>query len=115
MSWEFISSEISIRARPGLAILGYYDDRPDDRTADLPADISVKLGKLSTLVESARRGEVQVIYITLPMRAEQRIRDVIQELADTTASVYIVPDLVCFPAAQFALDRHSRAAGGERI
>jgi putative colanic acid biosynthesis UDP-glucose lipid carrier transferase len=80
----------------GLRFLGYYDDRPDERTTDLPADISVKLGKLSTLVESAKRGEVQVIYITLPMRAEQRIRNVIQELADTTASVYIVPDLFVF-------------------
>ncbi len=30
------------------------------------------------------------------MRAEQRIRNVIQELADTTASVYIVPDLFVF-------------------
>ena len=37
-----------------------------------------------------------MIYITLPMRAEARIRGVIQELADTTASVYIVPDLFVF-------------------
>lgn len=80
----------------GLRFLGYYDDRPDDRTTDLPDDISVKLGKLSSLVESAKQGEVQVIYITLPMRAEERIRSVIQELADTTASVYIVPDLFVF-------------------
>lgn len=80
----------------GLRFLGYYDDRPDERTAELPDDISVKLGKLSSLVEAAKRGEVQVIYITLPMRAEKRIRDVLHELADTTASVYIVPDLFVF-------------------
>jgi putative colanic acid biosynthesis UDP-glucose lipid carrier transferase len=80
----------------GLRFLGYYDDRPSDRTADLPADISVKLGKLDELVRAAKRGDVQVIYITLPMRAEDRIRSLLQELADTTASVYIVPDLFVF-------------------
>lgn len=80
----------------GLRFLGYYDDRPKERTVDLPDDISANLGKLETLFESARKGEVQVIFISLPMRAEERIRRVIQELADTTASVYIVPDLFVF-------------------
>ena len=80
----------------GLKFLGYYDDRPDDRTAELPQDISVNLGKIESLIEAAKQGQVQVIFITLPMRAEERIRGVIQELADTTASVYIVPDLFVF-------------------
>lgn len=80
----------------GLRFLGYYDDRPKERTADLPEDISVNLGRIDTLVESAKSGDVQVIYITLPMRAEERIRSVLQQLADTTASVYIVPDLFVF-------------------
>lgn len=80
----------------GLKFLGYYDDRPSERVADLPEDISTNLGKIGDLVEAAKRGDVQVIYITLPMRAEERIRGVIQELTDTTASVYIVPDLFVF-------------------
>ena len=80
----------------GLNFLGYYDDRPDDRTVDIPEDQKSKLGKLDALIASAKRGEVQVIYITLPMRAEKRIRDIIGELADTTASVYVVPDLFVF-------------------
>ena len=88
----------NINAAPelGLKFLGYYDDRPSDRTADLPEDISVNLGKIDSLVEAAKKGDVQVIYITLPMRAEKRIRELIQSLADTTASVYIVPDLFVF-------------------
>lgn len=80
----------------GLRFLGYYDDRPEERTGDLPQDISVKLGKIDTLVESAKSGAVQVVFISLPMRAEKRIRSLIQALADTTASVYIVPDLFVF-------------------
>ncbi|MFT5303707.1 MAG: putative colanic acid biosynthesis UDP-glucose lipid carrier transferase [Mariniblastus sp.] len=80
----------------GLKFLGYYDDRPPERTGDLPDDAGTKLGKIETLVESAKNGQVQVIFITLPMRAEKRIRSLIQQLADTTASVYIVPDLFVF-------------------
>ncbi len=88
----------NINAAPdlGLRFLGYYDDRPKERTAELPDDLSVNLGRLDSLIASAKAGKVQVIFISLPMRAEARIRRVIQELADTTASVYIVPDLFVF-------------------
>ncbi len=80
----------------GLKFLGYYDDRPEyrlDKVAEGPAE---KLGKFSDLVEHAKSGEVEVVFISLPMRAEKRIREVIQRLADTTASVYIVPDLFVY-------------------
>ena len=80
----------------GLKLLGYYDDRPEERTSALPDDVEKQLGKIEDLIVAAKAGEVQVVFITLPMRAEARIRSVIQELADTTASVYIVPDLFVF-------------------
>ena len=62
----------------------------------LPKEADQKLGKLNQLVESAKAGDVEVIFITLPMRAEDRIRELIRELADSTVSVYIVPDLFVF-------------------
>lgn len=80
----------------GFQFMGYYDDRPKERVAALPEAINVNLGKLEELVTAAKSGEVQVVFITLPMRAEKRIRGLIQELTDTTASVYIVPDLFVF-------------------
>jgi putative colanic acid biosynthesis UDP-glucose lipid carrier transferase len=54
------------------------------------------VGDLERLVERARRGDVDIVYITFPMRAEERIREVLAKLADTTASVYIVPDFFVF-------------------
>ena len=88
----------NVRKTPdlGLKFLGFYDDRPAERLQKLPEDIDVTLGKLDVLVEAAKKGEVQDVFIVLPMRAEERIRSVIQELTDTTASVYIVPDLFVF-------------------
>ncbi|MGC4004320.1 MAG: undecaprenyl-phosphate glucose phosphotransferase [Pirellulales bacterium] len=79
----------------GLRFAGYYDDRPEHR---LPAaGESARLnGDIATLIEKARRGEIHRIYITFPMRAEKRIRSVLNRLSDSTASVYVVPDFFVF-------------------
>jgi putative colanic acid biosynthesis UDP-glucose lipid carrier transferase len=47
-------------------------------------------------VQLARSGDVDAIYITFPMRAEERIKGVLNQLSDSTASVYIVPDFFVF-------------------
>src|SRR6185312_13327435 len=62
----------------------------------VPQDIGVRMGNLRELVEQARAGKVSMIYITFPMRAEHRIKDVLARLSDTTASVYVVPDFFVF-------------------
>ena len=76
----------------GYEFVGYFDDR-DDRRDDATGQ---KIGRTSELVEQTKKGGVQAVFITIPMRAEERIRDFITELSDTTASVYIVPDLFVF-------------------
>ncbi len=80
----------------GLKLVGFFDDRPPVRTSDLPQDIGDKLGNTQQLLVLAKAGKVDRIYITFPMRAEKRIRELLNQLADTTASVYIVPDFFVF-------------------
>jgi putative colanic acid biosynthesis UDP-glucose lipid carrier transferase len=85
----------------GLRLKGFFDDRPLERTAGLPAagtsePAYKRVGDLDELVQRARRGAVDIVYITFPMRAEERIRELLVRLADTTASVYIVPDFFVF-------------------
>jgi putative colanic acid biosynthesis UDP-glucose lipid carrier transferase len=79
----------------GLRFAGFFDDRPSERTW-ARSDAVRRVGGLDDLVERARRGSIDRIYITFPMRAEQRIRDVLARLGDSTASVYIVPDFFVF-------------------
>ena len=79
-----------------LNFFGFYDDRPGARLRELPEDMDIRHGNIDTLIDATKSGEVQVVFITLPMRAEERIRSIIAELTDTTASVYIVPDLFVF-------------------
>jgi len=80
----------------GMSFLGFYDDRPAERTDELPENLGSKIGNIDELVEHARRNQVDMIYITFPMRAEERIREILGRLGDTTASVYIVPDFFVF-------------------
>lgn len=80
----------------GLRLAGFFDDRPQSRTEPVPADLGTRSGSLEELVLAAKRGSVDMVYITFPMRAEERIKQVLSQLADTTASVYIVPDFFVF-------------------
>jgi len=89
-----LAQNIETAPEMGLRLAGFFDDRPSQRTVSC-ADYR-RVGDLDELVHAARRGEIDIIYITFPMRAEARIREVLAKLADTTASVYIVPDFFVF-------------------
>lgn len=80
----------------GLKLVGFYDDRPSQRTCKIPAEFGGRLGSIDDLLAKTQRGEVSVVYITFPMRAEDRIRDVLNRFSDSTASVYLVPDFFVF-------------------
>jgi putative colanic acid biosynthesis UDP-glucose lipid carrier transferase len=80
----------------GLEVFGYYDDRAEERCHPIPESLGKRAGALSDVVEAARAGEVDLIYIAFPLRAEPRINELLRELSDTTASVYLAADFVAF-------------------
>ncbi len=80
----------------GLDIVGFYDDRAQERWDDIVDDQTMYLGKIDDLIRAAKAGEVDTVFITLPMRAEARIRSLLDQLADTTVNAYIVPDFFVF-------------------
>ena len=86
-----------IKAMPwaGLVFKGYYDDLSSFGLQ--PADnLFARVGDLSELLLQARAGKVDVVYIALPMHDEQRIIDLINRFADTTVSLYLLPDSFIF-------------------
>jgi len=82
-----------IRVDPGLGIrvIGYFDDRSVERLG-LTAGQGL-LGGLSELPIHVNSGKIDLIFIALPMRQVQRVVDLLDELRDTTASIYFVPDI----------------------
>lgn len=80
----------------GLVVRGIYDDRGAHRRFQGAEKLVPFVGSLDQLVETARQGHVDAVYITLPMRAEARAAELIRRLADTTATVCFVPDFFVF-------------------
>ncbi len=81
----------------GLDLLGFFDDKHREPVRLGKSQIKLPIsGGLEALVEQARAGDIDRVYITLPMRSEARIKWLVNQLSDTTASVYIVPDIFVF-------------------
>ena len=96
---EELHQRIAAAPWMGLRFVGFYDDRAFDREKG-QAHATALLGRFDDLVARARRGEIDYVYIVLPMRAEKRIVDLVDALADTTASVYFVPNFFIFDLMQ---------------
>ena len=91
-----LAANIEKTPEMGLKLKGFFDDRNETRTPAIDSRVGQCVGNLNELVAQARSGAISMIYITFPMRAEDRIRVVLESLADSTASVYLVPDFFVF-------------------
>ena len=72
-------------------VVGYFDDRSDDRIADAAA--AWHLGRLTDVAAFVREHAVKEVYITLPIGSQPRIITLLASLQGTTASVFFVPDV----------------------
>jgi putative colanic acid biosysnthesis UDP-glucose lipid carrier transferase len=86
----------------GVEVKGFFDDRNATR---LDIEKGPLLGNIEELPAWARQNAVNTIYITLPMVAQPRIMKLLDELGDTTASVYFVPDIFAFDLIQARFDQ----------
>lgn len=82
----------------GLAFNGYFDDRGVDRLEG--AESSQLRGNLADLGNYVRENSIDVVFIALPLRNIQRVGELLEEVHDTTASVYYVPDIFVFDLIQ---------------
>ena len=87
----------------GVEITGYFDDRAPERLEALEAGAKL-LGPVASLAEYVKRNKIDIIYVALPMASQPRIIKLLDELCDTTASVYFVPDIFLFDLIQARMD-----------
>lgn len=85
-------NEIIMHDELGFECIGFYDDREPSRIEDL--DPRLIEGSINDAIEIAKEGRIQKLYICLPMFAEQRIADIIEQLGNTTVDVLITPDFL---------------------
>jgi len=87
-------------ADSGVEVLGIFDDRAAARLTQVELGNQSIVGRIDEMIEKARHGSVDVVYLAFPLRAERRLREIIARLADTTATVYVVTDLFVFDLMQ---------------
>lgn len=77
----------------GVVLKGFYDDRNDGRIDSLATR---RTGSVAEALEVARRGEVDQVYIAMPLSAQGRIHQYLEEFSDTTATTYLVPNFFVY-------------------
>lgn len=74
-----------------IALCGFIDSRSVSRLNAVASH--TLLGRLDDIADVVRDKRIQLIYLSLPMASQPRILHVLDELKDTTASIYFVPDM----------------------
>ena len=72
---------IELEAQPDndIRICGIFDDRDDDRSPPVVAGYP-KLGTISELVEFARLTKLELLIVSIPLRAEKRLLQLLKKL-----------------------------------
>jgi len=85
-----------------MHVHGFFDDRADARHP--PKLAHPMLGTMGDITAYVRQHHIKMIFISQPISAQPRIRKLIDELQDTTASVYFLPDVYIFDLMQARFD-----------
>ena len=84
-----------------MDVRGFFEDRDESRN---PVPIPSMLGGVSDVASYVRKHNIDMIFISLPMSAQPRIRALLDDLHDTTASIYFLPDVYIFDLMQARFD-----------
>jgi putative colanic acid biosynthesis UDP-glucose lipid carrier transferase len=85
-----------------VRVTAFFDDRAPQRLgADLELPIS---GGIDTVADFVRANRIDQIYIALPMASQPRILRLLEQLRDTTASIYFLPDIFLYDLIQARVD-----------
>jgi len=83
----------------GLKLEGFFDDRSAERLG-APGERARLIGRLPELAAFVKRRRIDVVFVALPVRHIQRVMRLLDELRDTTVSIYYVPDIFAFDLIQ---------------
>jgi putative colanic acid biosynthesis UDP-glucose lipid carrier transferase len=89
-----------LKNNPGMRVevSGFFDDRSADRLG-MESDAHL-IGSLSDMSQYVKDNRTDVIFIALPIRHVKRVMNLLDDLRDTTASIYYVPDIFVFDLIQ---------------
>jgi len=86
-----LAAQFQVNPYHGVNFIGFFDDRKPERMGDIGGQ--ELLGNFDQLGDYVRKHHVDRIYMALPMASQPRIVKMLEDLKDSTASIYFVPDI----------------------
>lgn len=86
----------------GVQVKGFFDDRSPRRLGKLPGP--GLRGRVADLPAFVKAHRVEAVFIALPMASQPRILKLLDEMRDTTSSIYFVPDMFMTDLIQARMD-----------
>ncbi len=86
----------------GFRLTGFFadaDEQVDTQTLEAPL-----LGGTGDVGRHVKAAGIEAVFIALPMHAQPRVLKLLDEMKDTTASIYFVPDIFIFDLIQARID-----------
>jgi putative colanic acid biosynthesis UDP-glucose lipid carrier transferase len=97
-----LADEFGSSSYLGVNVIAFFDDRAPQRLGDLPK--WELRGRLAELPGFVKANGVEAIFVALPMASQPRILKLLDELRDTTTSIYFVPDMFLTDLIQARMD-----------
>ena len=86
---------LEVRQSPwlGYKIAGFFDDKlsQGETVARMPV-----LGSIAEGIELAKKSQWRKAYIALPLKAQDKIEEIIDQLADSAVDIELIPDIFGF-------------------
>jgi len=89
---------LKLHVELGISVAGFFDDRGSDRLGC--SDHAQLLGRFEDVAAFVNGRNIDMIFIAIPPGQVTRVRDLVHELGDTTASIYFLPDVSGFDMIQ---------------
>ena len=93
-----LSRRLGAHEELGISVAGFFDDRGSDRLGC--AEYAQLLGRFTDVTAFVNSRNIDVIFIAVSPGQVGRVREMVTELGDTTASIYFVPDVSGFDVLQ---------------
>ena len=99
-----LQQRINANAELGIELKGFFDVISVRSVAQLPANNSQFIGNIDQLSIYVKQNGIEVIYIALPPSLHIEVLKLLDDLKDTTASIYFVPNFFMADLIQARID-----------
>jgi len=81
-----LAETINATRESGIRLTGIYVDSQHDDTSSI-----TPIGSVADMIKLSQAGELDIVYLALPLHEIQRTNEIIRELANSTVNLYVVP------------------------